>query len=117
MTQKANSFASFWPVYLLAHRSPVCRALHHVGMTGAVASVVAAVALGQPAWLAAGIVFAYGLSWIGHFFAERNRPATFGHPLWSLAGDVRMYVLFLTGRLSATLARAEEASSVSCDAH
>ena len=47
----------------------------------------------------------YGAAWVGHFFVEHNRPATFQHPLWSFRGDYKMLALMLTGRLHAELAR------------
>jgi hypothetical protein len=56
----------------------------------------------------AGLAFAYAMAWIGHFMFEGNRPATFRNPVWSLIGDIRMYLLWLSGRLAPALAAAEE---------
>ena len=107
MDGKPSSFRSFWPHYLMAHRDAKCRALHYVGSTGALMGILAAVATANAWWLAAGLVFAYGFAWIGHFVVERNRPATFGNPLWSLVGDIRMYLLWLTGGLDRAMRAAE----------
>jgi hypothetical protein len=91
----------------MAHREPKCRALHFVGSTGAALAIVAAILSRDALWLPAGLAFAYAMAWTGHFAIEGNRPATFGNPLWSLAGDVRMYLLWLTFRLEPALTMAE----------
>jgi len=44
-------------------------------------------------------VFGYAFAWVGHFFVEGNRPATFQYPLYSLAGDFRMFADMLRGRV------------------
>ena len=90
-----RNFQAFWPHYLMAHRDPRCRRLHFIGSTGALVGIVAAIALLNPLWIVAGMIFAYAMAWTGHFALERNRPATFGNPLWSFIGDIRMYLLWL----------------------
>ena len=67
--------------------------------------MIAILVAGHPGVLA-GIVFAYANAWVGHFVIEKNRPATFTYPLWSLLADYKMYVLFLAGRLGPELRRA-----------
>jgi hypothetical protein len=96
----------------MAHRDPRCRRLHYVGSTGALIGIILSVALLNPFWFVAGMVFAYAMAWIGHFAVERNRPATFGNPLWSLVGDIRMYFLWLSGRLDPQLSAAEQTLDV-----
>jgi len=66
---------------------------------------VLAAATGRAAILLAAPVLGYGMAWYSHFFVEGNRPATFGHPVWSFICDYRMVVLILTGRIDAELAR------------
>ncbi len=112
MNERPRSFGAFWPHYLMAHRDRGCRRLHYVGSTGALLGIVLTVILLNPLWLVAGMVFAYAMAWTGHFAVERNRPATFGNPLWSLLGDVRMYLLWLSGRLEPQLAAAERSLAV-----
>lgn len=93
------SFREFYPFYLGEHSNLACRRLHFVGSTLVLAVIVAAVALRNP-WLLFAIPFCgYGFAWVGHFFFEHNRPATFTYPLWSLMGDWVMYWQILTGRI------------------
>lgn len=94
-----STFEEFWPVYLPAHSKTGTRVLHLVGTTLALACVAAAIATRIWWILAVAPVVGYGLAWIGHFCVEKNRPATFGHPLWSFLADFKMYGLFLAGRL------------------
>ena len=100
MTDKRyQSFGEFFPYYLSEHSSPLNRALHYIGTLGAVGLYVVAVAT-WGLWPAIVAPFVgYGFAWIGHFFVEKNRPATFTYPLWSFFGDFVMLFLFLTGRL------------------
>lgn len=107
---RPRSFAEFWPIYLTAHRDPACRSLHYAGTTLGLAGLIATVVLLNPLWLLAGLLSAYAAAWLGHFAVEHNRPATLGNPIWSLAADIRMYVLWLSGRLEPALIRAERDS-------
>ena len=100
---KFESFEAFWPYYLSEHADATNRRLHFVGTTGALACVGAAIGLGNPLYLLAAPLAGYGCAWVGHFVIEKNRPATFTYPLWSLMGDFKMYGLMLTGRLGAHL--------------
>lgn len=95
-----TDFAAFWPRYMQDHANPANRALHLIG-TGLAFALLAAGAFTLD-WrlVAAAPVAGYALAWIGHGLVEGNRPATFTHPMWSLAGDIRMFLLFLGGRLS-----------------
>ncbi len=93
------SFTEFYPYYLSEHADRTCRRLHFAGSSIGLACVAAAIATGRPGWLLVGLVAGYAFAWIGYFFFERNRPATFKHPLWSFAGDWVMFRDMLTGRI------------------
>jgi hypothetical protein len=106
MAAEFGSFAQFWPFYLREHSKPATRGLHFAGTTLVVLLLGAALATASW-WLLILIPLAgYGFAWAAHFAVERNRPATFRHPWWSLAADFRMWWLWLTGRLGTELARA-----------
>ncbi|HEX8445068.1 MAG TPA: DUF962 domain-containing protein [Sphingomonas sp.] len=101
-----ESFAAFWPYYLREHARPRTRALHYIGTTLTLLLVLAA-ALSGRSWLWWLVPIAgYGFAWSAHYLVEHNRPATFRHPIWSLAADFRMWGLWLTGRLGPELDRA-----------
>jgi hypothetical protein len=101
-----RSFAEFWPHYLREHAKPRTRALHYAGTSLVVALAAGAVLARKPRLLLAMPLAGYGFAWGSHALVERNRPATFTYPLWSLASDFRMWALWLTGRLGPELERA-----------
>jgi hypothetical protein len=105
MTERIETFSDFWPHYVHAHRHPVNRALHYVGTTAAIGTVVTAAVTLNPAWLLLTPVAGYGPAWVGHFVFEKNSPATFEHPIWSLRGDLKMVLLAVRGRMSAEVER------------
>ena len=96
--QQFSSFREFYPYYLSEHADRRCRLMHYVG-TWLVIAVLALGVLVSPWWLLAVPVVGYGFAWVGHFAFEHNRPATFTHPLWSLAGDWRMWWEITTGKV------------------
>jgi hypothetical protein len=98
--QRFGSFAEFYPYYLREHSHPTCRRLHVLGTTLVLVALAAGAVTASWAWVAAVPVLGYGPAWAGHFFFEKNRPATFRYPFYSLAGDFRMYWETVTGRLA-----------------
>ncbi len=93
------SFREFYPFYLREHADPVCRRLHFVGTSLVIGFLLAALFTRNPWWLVGMPVAGYGFAWVGHYFFEHNRPATFKYPLWSFFGDWVMYRDMLIGRI------------------
>ena len=106
MPRLYTSFATFWPYYLREHSKAVTRALHYVGTSLVVLIAIAAVVSGRWMGLIALPLAGYFFAWVAHYGVEKNRPATFTYPLWSLAADFRMWALWLTGRLGPELDKA-----------
>lgn len=100
-----SSYRDFWPRYLAAHRRPGTRALHYLGTLAGTALLVFAGATLDWRYALAAPLVGYGLAWIAHLAIEKNRPQTFGHPLWSFISDYRLCYLWATGRLDAELDR------------
>lgn len=94
-----TTFREFYPFYLDEHRNPTCRRLHFVGSLIALGFIGTAIALREPWFLLAALVSGYAFAWVGHFFFEKNRPATFKYPLYSFVGDWVMFKDILTGRI------------------
>jgi len=93
------SFKDFYPYYLGEHQNRSCRRLHFVGSALVLLLLLVALLLGQAALLWLLPVIGYGFAWVGHFFFEKNRPATFKHPLYSLMGDWVMFWQMLRGQI------------------
>jgi hypothetical protein len=89
----------FYPFYLEEHKNRTSRRLHFIGTSLVLVWVVAALLLQNYWLLLVAVVQGYAFAWVGHFFFERNRPATFKYPLLSLRGDWRMWWQILTGRM------------------
>lgn len=94
-----SSFREFYPFYLGEHSNRTSRRLHFIGSCGVLALVLGTVMTGQLRWLLAALACGYGFAWIGHFFFEKNRPATFKHPFYSFMGDWVMFKDILSGRI------------------
>src|SRR5215471_15867205 len=105
MTEKNfATFEEFWPFYVGEHANKLTRKLHFVGTTGAMVCAAAAL-LGRPRWLLLAPLVGYAPAWVGHFFIEGNRPATFKWPLWSLRADFIMAAKMIAGTMDAEVER------------
>ncbi len=98
-TDDFQSFEEFYPFYLQEHSDKTCRRLHFIGSTLVLMLLAYALLSGQPMLLLWIPVIGYGFAWVGHFFFEKNKPATFKYPLYSLAGDWVMYRDILLRRI------------------
>lgn len=96
-----KSFADFYPYYLKEHSHITCRRLHFVGTAAVIALLLLFFFTGNPMTLILLPILGYGFAWVGHFVFEKNRPATFKHPFYSLLGDFRMFWDILSGKVSA----------------
>jgi hypothetical protein len=94
-----NSFAEFYPFYLGEHQNRSCRRLHFLGSSLGLLCWAWALYSGQWRFLLWGLVCGYACAWVGHFVFEKNRPATFKHPLYSFIGDWAMYRDIWLGRI------------------
>jgi hypothetical protein len=94
-----RNFAEFYPFYLSEHRNPTCRILHFIGSNLVIGT--AGLMIYTQNWMLAWLlpILGYGFAWIGHFGFEKNRPATFRHPLYSFMGDWVMWWQLLVGKL------------------
>ncbi|NNC37932.1 MAG: DUF962 domain-containing protein [Hyphomonadaceae bacterium] len=99
---KFQSFEEFYPFYLGEHADPKCRQMHYMGTSLTFVMLGLGIFV-HPLWLLAIPFAGYGFAWPAHFFVEKNKPATFTYPLWSLIGDYKMFFSWLTGKLPAQL--------------
>lgn len=107
MGERKANYKEFWPFYLQEHAKPETRYLHYIGTALVIA--IAMFALSTQRWpmLLALPVAGYFFAWVAHFFVEKNKPATFTHPWWSLVSDFRMFFHAITGTLGKELEKAE----------
>lgn len=103
--RRITSFEDFWPFYVGEHRVPLCRGLHYFGTSLGTSTLIAAIATGTWWMIGLALVFGYGPAWVGHFFIESNKPASFAYPLWSLRADYRMLRYAAAGRMAREVTR------------
>ena len=89
MEKKYENFKEFYPFYLSEHMNPICRGLHFLGTSCVIIIII--ISINNMKLLLLAPLFGYGFAWIGHFFFEKNRPATFIYPLFSFLGDWVMF--------------------------
>jgi hypothetical protein len=91
-------YREFWPYYVAMHSKPLTRKLHLAGTLSGLIFAIGGLVRGRPRALLGFPALGYGFAWPAHWFVQRNNPASFGHPLWSLRGDFAMTIFMLTGR-------------------
>lgn len=104
-SERIQSFEEFWPYYVGEHAKKSTRTLHFIGTTAAVGCAAAGLLLGKRWLLAVAPLCGYGPAWVSHFFIEKNRPATFTYPLWSLKADFVMWGKIARGEMDAEVER------------
>jgi len=97
-----RSFNEFYPYYLSQHSKLGTRVLHFIGSWCALFCLGAFIYSGSFWWILIGLVLGYGFAWTGHFFIEKNKPATFQYPLFSFMGDWKMFAQLISGELRFT---------------
>lgn len=107
MEKKYKSFWRFYPYYLTEHKNPVSRSLHFIGTLLIFVCLILGIITGRWFWLVVIPFCGYGFAWVGHFFFEKNKPATFVYPLYSLGSDFVMFWHTLTGQIGKKLREAE----------
>lgn len=98
MARVYTSFSEFYPYYLTEHSKRGTRILHFIGTTLFFLLLIYSI-VSMNGWLfLASVVMAYAFAWVGHFFIEKNKPATFQYPLWSLMSDFKLYFQIIAGK-------------------
>jgi hypothetical protein len=105
MPDDPRSFAEFWPHYVRAHLHPATRVFHFAGTLAGWSTLIAAIVLRNPWLVLVALLAPYPIVWFSHFFIEHNKPATFGHPLWSWLADQKMVGMMLAGKMSEEVRR------------
>lgn len=98
--ERIQSYPEFYKFYLSQHQNTACRLLHVVGTTIVLALTITAMYHREPKLLIMVPLAGYGFAWVGHFFFEQNKPATFQYPWWSLKSDFKMYYHIITGKIA-----------------
>jgi hypothetical protein len=105
---KATTFAEFWPRYVADHSLPGTRALHLLGLAAGLGCAAVLASKRKWALLPFALIPGYAAAWAGHFLVQRNKPASFEHPLWSFIADYKMAGLMLTSRMDDEIKRLGE---------
>jgi len=102
---KIETFEQFWDFYVGEHRKKATRIFHFIGTTAAIGCVAGGLLTKRRWLLLMAPICGYGPAWFSHFFIEKNKPATFTYPLWSLQADFVMWWKTLSGQMQAEVDR------------
>ena len=105
MSASPQNYSEFWDFYVQEHSKPATRALHFAGTSLGLGLLAYFIATGRWYFFPLFLVVGYAFAWFAHFVVEKNRPATFKHPLWSFISDFKMMAYMLMGRMSTELER------------
>lgn len=93
-----KSLKEFYPFYLSEHQNLTSRILHFTGTFLLILSLFTGILFHDWRFLVIIPLIGYGFAWIGHFFFEKNKPATFKYPLYSLISDFLLFWDLLNGK-------------------
>jgi hypothetical protein len=108
MKKQYSNLKEFYPYYLTEHQDAISRRLHFIGTGLFLVIFIAGLYTGRYKMLWFAPLAGYGFAWVGHFFFEKNKPATFEYPFMSLVSDFIMFWHILTGQLPEQLRQAKE---------
>ena len=100
-----TNYDEFWDFYVQEHSKPMTRVLHFIGTSLGIILLVWFIATGRWYYFLIFPIVGYAFAWFAHFVVEKNRPATFKHPLWSFMSDFKMMWYMITGRMSREVKR------------
>ncbi|APG62575.1 hypothetical protein LPB140_07020 [Sphingorhabdus lutea] len=103
--KRFSNFSEFYPYYLQEHSKPACRYFHYIGTFLSIMAFIFGLIF-HPYWFLAMPLSGYSFAWFSHAFIEKNKPATFTYPLWSLIGDYKMFLSWLSGSIDQQIANA-----------
>lgn len=109
MSKKINSYTEFWDFYVSEHQDPFNRLLHFIGTSLGIVLLVWFIASGRFLFIPLCFVCGYGFAWFGHFFVEKNKPASFTYPAWSFISDYKMLFYMLIGKMNSEVERVRNA--------
>jgi hypothetical protein len=99
MKQALRSFAEVYPCYLSLHHNRTCRRLHFMGIALGLSTVFVASTSRTWTFLPVALLIGSAFGWISQCIFEKNRPATFGYPLYSFLGELTMAKDIVTGKI------------------
>jgi len=99
MKNRIQTYKEFYPFYLKEHSHKMCRLLHVIGTSLIFLLILVSFFYSRPYYLIFIPIVGYGFAWLGHFVFEKNRPATFKYPLWSLKSDFKMFFDIVLGKI------------------
>ena len=96
--ERYKSFEDFYPYYIAEHDHKYTKLMHFIGTSISIYFLIKVILSFNFLFILYALLAGYGFAWIGHFFIEKNKPATFKYPFYSLKGDYKMYLEILQGK-------------------
>ncbi|SHJ88195.1 DUF962 domain-containing protein [Epilithonimonas mollis] len=96
--ERIKTYKEFYQFYLTEHQKPLTRVFHFIGILLVFAVIIYVIESGKERFLWYCPIFGYGFAWFSHAVFEKNKPATFRYPFWSLISDFRLFFELLIGK-------------------